>query len=129
MSVPQKDDPIKFCRVCGAQLHRKRFDSGRLEDRSVFLRRQACSQSCANSRGVVSKDALHWRARKHRKAACEDCGVQTALHVHHIDKDVTNNDPTNLRTLCASCHLTMHWVKEHDARVLAMSSGVSTRQR
>ena len=128
MSLPQKEDPIKFCRVCKTQLNRKRFN-GRLEDRSRFLSRLTCGKACGATKQEVTKDAYHWRARKHRKSACEDCGARTELHVHHIDKDVTNNDPTNLRTMCASCHLTMHWAKEHDARVAAISSGVSTRQR
>jgi hypothetical protein len=36
---------------------------------------------------------------------CELCGAtQTRLEVHHIDKDRTNNQPTNLVRLCSSCH-------------------------
>jgi hypothetical protein len=116
MPFPPKPDPQKDCRVCGTPLVRKRFASGRLEDRSVFLRRECCSQSCANSKESVTKDALHWRARKHRKDACESCGTGSKLHVHHIDRNPANNNPANLRTLCASCHLKLHWREDGPTR-------------
>lgn len=44
------------------------------------------------------------RARKHRKSACEACGYTKRLTVHHCDQDQTNNDPSNLQTLCSHCH-------------------------
>jgi hypothetical protein len=98
-----KADPEKHCERCGVQLTRQRFGA-RLEDRSVFLRRRFCSLTCANSRTVLTKGAYHWRARQHRKSACEACGRTTALHVHHSDGDPSNNDPANLQTLCTHCH-------------------------
>lgn len=109
MPFPPKPDPDKVCAACGVVLARKRFASGRLEDRGVFLRRRHCSQSCANSRNEVGASAYHWRARKHRSLACETCGTSEGLHVHHRDRDRTNNDPANLATLCGSCHLKLHW--------------------
>ena len=46
--------------------------------------------------------------RQHRKDYCEDCGFIPIwigqLDVDHIDSDHNNNDPSNLRTLCANCH-------------------------
>jgi len=30
------------------------------------------------------------------------------LHVHHIDFDVTNNNLSNLKTLCRWCHVKLH---------------------
>lgn len=116
MPTPPKPDPEKDCAICGEPLVRKRFASGRLEDRGVFLRRTRCSQSCANSKAVVTKDALHWRARRHRKDACEDCGATNGLHVHHVDRDPSNNDPSNLRTMCGSCHLKLHWREDRGTR-------------
>lgn len=117
MPVPPKPDPIKHCEICGELLVRKRYN-GRLEDRGVFLRRRRCSQSCANTRlELTSKDAHHWRARKHRKPACEECGAIKRLHVHHKDRDHTNNDPGNLATLCDSCHLKLHWREDREKRL------------
>ena len=44
----------------------------------------------------------------HKKDTCEHCGFVPAhasqLDVDHVDGDRWNNDPANLRTLCANCH-------------------------
>lgn len=42
---------------------------------------------------------------------CARCGQEVfgqKAHVHHIDLSRKNNDPRNLITLCASCHITGH---------------------
>ncbi len=37
--------------------------------------------------------------------ACRICKYDGArLHIHHIDKKRTNNEPNNLVTLCPDCH-------------------------
>lgn len=44
---------------------------------------------------------------------CEDCGYgkyPEILHVHHIDRNRNNNDLTNLRLLCPTCHETEHFL-------------------
>lgn len=127
MPFPPKPDPAKDCETCGAPLTRKRFQSGRLEDRSVFLRRRFCSIRCSSTKATLtSKDAHHWRARRHRKSACEKCGTTTNLHVHHVDRDHTNNDPSNLRTLCSSCHMKLHWQEDREKRVAAAKKAAAT---
>ena len=44
----------------------------------------------------------------HRKERCEDCGFVPThvcqLDVDHSDGNKRNNNPSNLRTLCANCH-------------------------
>ena len=46
--------------------------------------------------------------RKHKKQICEECGfipqIPQQLDVDHIDGNHSNNDPSNLKTLCANCH-------------------------
>ena len=39
-------------------------------------------------------------------------GSRVVLTVAHMDSDVTNNEPANLRALCQRCHLT-HDVAQH----------------
>lgn len=39
-----------------------------------------------------------------RETACRFCGTSERLEVDHIDGDETNHRPSNLRTLCRSCH-------------------------
>lgn len=36
---------------------------------------------------------------------CSNCGSTITLQVHHINGDTKNNNPGNLITLCAKCHL------------------------
>lgn len=54
------------CPVCDVVLVRKRYESGRLEDRSTFARRKYCSPGC--SRRALGRDKLDprtvWEMRK-----------------------------------------------------------------
>lgn len=103
----------RSCGACGEQLERKRFSSGTLESNLAFERRVYCDRSCmaAGMRDDDPSDsALLVRQRSLRKDACEHCGRGGAhLQLHHVDEDRRNDDPTNLLTLCASCHATEHW--------------------
>jgi len=46
--------------------------------------------------------------RKHLADSCERCGFipehQCQLDIHHRDEDKSNNDPSNLQTVCSNCH-------------------------
>ena len=122
----QKPDPVKYCEICGIKLERKRFGR-RLEDRTRFLSRKTCSQACGNTRTVIQADSFRVRARKVIPIiTCEACQATERLHVHHVDRDVTNNDPSNLRTMCASCHLKLHWREDRAARMASITA--RTRQ-
>jgi len=109
MPMPRKPDPIKTCETCGMVMERKRFN-GRLEDRSRFLARRYCSLECSAIAQQTETDAaLSNRAKKYRKDRCEECGTTETLQVHHINEDRTDNHPSNLMTLCRSCHTKWHW--------------------
>lgn len=128
----QKADPEKNCEICGAPLARKRFASGRLEDRNVFLRRTHCSQACANSRATVQANTHRWRAKRvKQKDVCEDCGTTENLHIHHKDRNPANNEPSNLAVLCSSCHMKLHWREDRDYRVRRIREAVgdATKRR
>ena len=103
----RKLDPEKSCERCGDPMERKRFN-GRLEDLSAFAKRRFCTLSCANTREEVTLAGHRWRAKQLRGNVCSGCGAVTSLQAHHKDRDVTNNSPGNIATLCDSCHRTEH---------------------
>ena len=108
MPMPRKDEPEKYCQMCGVRLERKVYN-GVLEDLGAFRRRKYCSLTCANTRKRPKHwETYHWRARHHRGATCEACGAKTSLHAHHIDGNPENNDPANIQTLCVHCHGFLH---------------------
>lgn len=39
---------------------------------------------------------------------CEECGSCLHLLVHHIDEDRSNNELSNFRVVCTSCHAIIH---------------------
>lgn len=130
MGRPRLPDPVKHCETCGVLMTRKRYGpSQTLEDMSRFLSRRNCGQSCGNTRAVVTKGADHLRARKHLRPTCEECGAASDLHVHHKDRDHTNNVSSNLMTLCSSCHLKLHWREDRPQRLAAVRRGVRTRRQ
>ena len=117
MGRKRKHEPRRYCRHCGAILHRKRWASA-LEDMGAFLRRRYCDRACMAQAMVqpdVTRSAYLWRARRLRKPACERCSSTVNLHVHHRDGSWRNNCLENLETVCASCHLIGHWKSEKHA--------------
>lgn len=114
--------PDRWCAECGTPLARKRF-RGRLEDRGPFLRRRFCNRACMaryQTRPTVGLSRLHQRASRFVRSVCEECGGRSQLGVHHMDRNPANNDASNLRTLCASCHTSWHW--KHGKRSSATPS-------
>ena len=88
--------------------------SGRIEDLTIFLRRKYCDRKCmaiAFTKETPTLGALRKRAERFREFACQECGVRTDLHIHHIDSNPANNEPSNLMTLCGSCHQRWHWAR------------------
>lgn len=102
------DAGMKHCATCGKLMARRRYGKV-LEGLKEFRRRRFCSLSCANTKALIKPKALHQCARKYREMVCEECNTTKKLHVHHKDENPSNNDLSNLQTLCASCHLRWHW--------------------
>ena len=67
--------------------------------------------------------------QSYMKTACEQCGSESRLGLHHLDENRQNNSPANLQTLCPACHTRWHW--EHGKttpRLHASSCGVCGKQ-
>lgn len=52
--------------------------------------------------------------RNYLKLVCETCGSKKYLDIHHDDENRSNNEPSNLKTLCRSCHITLHHARRKD---------------
>ena len=96
-----------------------------------YLTRERCG--CGNwskMEGLDKNGQRRWRNRcevcrqkawEHRKDYCEHCGKKweggKKFDVDHIDGNPSNNDPSNLQTLCRKCHSTK---SEEDKRAKKM---------
>ena len=115
--MPRKQEPEKYCEMCGKRLTRKRYN-GTLEDFMAFSRRKYCSLTCANTRKKPTAAGMRWRAEQLRKPYCEICGTQSRLHAHHINGNIAINTPENIQTLCFDCHMAHHrWCRKHGRTV------------
>ena len=115
-----KPDPNKHCAYCGKEMHRVRFESGRLEDLSAFKRRKYCCRECMRKAFIKVGENNQLYAPSHHTARaiaytiqekerkCEICGSTSNIDVHHKDGNRTNNNPENLVLLCRSCHMKEH---------------------
>jgi hypothetical protein len=119
----KKIDPIRYCWWCKGNLERKRFSTGRLEDRGIFLHRIYCNRECQRHAQVkpqsVNTQTLLSRSQKFRKKECERCGRTNDLHVHHKNKNRMDSTPENLETLCVWCH-NQHHAMERRNNVLGV---------
>lgn len=69
-----------------------------------------------NTRNSTKKflDDLYKAIKQRDKFVCQwrnECSERESilgLIVHHIDKNPSNNDPSNLITLCKNCHIAFH---------------------
>lgn len=106
------DLPERHCQQCGALLVRKRFlPSGQIEDLKRFMTRKHCDKKCmgqAMMKDKPTRSAMLKRAAKYLKDRCEQCGAKEHRTIHHKDRNWRNNAPSNLQTLCSSCHTSLH---------------------
>jgi len=78
-----------------------------------------------NWRGGVSPYPREWKGSIRQKVwardknTCQICGEvseegSSCLVVHHIDFNKKNCAPSNLRLLCRSCHMKIHWQQRRE---------------
>ena len=101
----QKHFAGEMCETCGEQPKRYKGQSTAGTD----IYGKDCN-SC--HKGMFDRPWL-----KFRGSSCEMCNYTPffpgSLDVHHIDGDKNNNDPSNLSTLCATCHRELHQMENH----------------
>jgi hypothetical protein len=101
------------CQHCSTPLVRKQFPSGP-EAIGNFEKRKFCDRTCMANwmEGRMKVEAIKNSRRQSAKTVgleCEICSrSDTRLSVHHRDENPMNNDPSNLQTLCGSCHSRCH---------------------
>jgi 5-methylcytosine-specific restriction endonuclease McrA len=98
------DTPRKICE-CGRPAASRGYD---------FRGYKRWSNKCDSCR--------HYGYRQFKKDYCETCGFvavhSSQLDVDHIDGNNSNNEESNLQTLCANCHrLKTHLNKDYMPRV------------
>lgn len=88
--------------------------------------KKTCSRVCANKNRVGIKyhgkglkdkvkayKSLKIRLLKLRGNNCQRCGYNKyeILHVHHKNRDRSNNDLNNLELICPNCHAEEHYLE------------------
>ncbi|MDQ3238898.1 MAG: HNH endonuclease [bacterium] len=66
-------------------------------------------------------DGLKMRLLIERGDTCQRCSFSNTelLIIHHVDRDRTHNDLTNLELICPNCHAAEHylgksWIKRYN---------------
>lgn len=115
----------RACKQCETPLVRKRFN-GRLEDNGRFEKGIFCDRSCmadwmeGQIKNLTPQNSRYQSAKTNLNY-CEVCQTtEGKFHVHHVNQDPLDNTPSNLRTLCVSCHSRSHslnWTDDGRMRV------------
>ena len=105
----------KYCHYCGKIYFRPRLPSGYLQCMTDWNKRKYCSKTCSGKAAPrstfkenASRSAYGKRVYKYRDYKCAECGSTKHVCIHHKDGNWKNNDPSNLETLCNSCHTKLH---------------------
>lgn len=80
------------------------------KDNRIYYRKKC--ETCLNYNGVA-KGIPKWYQDGYRvKSLCEKCGYKSKhieqFNVYHVDGNLNNTKPTNLKTICANCQRTLH---------------------
>jgi 5-methylcytosine-specific restriction endonuclease McrA len=86
------------CKVCNPASIKRDDEDRRRADFS--LQKSKSSNGWKNGIGVYRLIG--------KKSVCGRCSSKLHLVVHHKDGDRTNNEPSNLQTLCKKCHQLDH---------------------
>jgi hypothetical protein len=92
------------------------------------LHKKTCSRSCSNKNRagikygirrpndkVKNQEIIKNRLIEMRGMKCESCGYNKyeILHIHHKDRDRSNNKFENLELVCPNCHYEKHHIERN----------------
>lgn len=87
------------------------------ENNPMYGRRGRDAPSFIDGRRNYGGDVYRGIALANKPAICEVCGIRPKgkrLHIHHVDKDHSNNDLYNLMVVCVICHNNILHKRERD---------------
>lgn len=98
LSEVNTEDKTAICAECGPVRIRRRSEGNW----------RCCKADNIKNNKIRNRIRFPWRAFKLDYCENPSCTATIEdlcqLDVDHIDGDKTNNDPSNLMTLCANCH-------------------------
>jgi len=113
---PKSLDRIKFCCDKCYRENRKtwklskewkeKISKGHLSEATEFKKGEHIEENHLNWKGGKRYYAVMAKRRKGNK--CEICNSIEDIEVHHIDRNIENNNIENLQVLCNKCHIKRH---------------------
>lgn len=95
----------RFC----SQACQKRYSSKQKNERKFYSETKELMRIKARAHSLAVEIKEFWFHQQGLECECECCGASdTALEVHHKDRNFLNNTPENLEMLCKKCHAQRH---------------------
>lgn len=119
------------CYVCSKEVYRSPLDIKKSKSGKYFCNK-TCQTIWRNKILFIGENYLNWKNGKSAyrsileaegiKKQCTICYIEDerVIIVHHIDKDRTNNNVTNLIWLCNNCHYLVHHYKEEQKKLYSI---------
>lgn len=102
------------CIICNKLFHPgKNPNRKTCSDACFIIRMRQIQEGSQNSNWNGGFSQKHYQriAKANKEWKCRICKTEENLQVHHIDKDQSNNNISNLEILCVSCHAKVHYDK------------------
>lgn len=117
--VLKTPEQLKFVQQRGNKEWRLRNKKYVFKQKKIyaFKNKDKIKLSAQKFNNKTNFDGKRFDVLKRDNWECQECGLNNAqsiviygmeLNVHHKNKDKTNNDLTNLITLCIKCHSKVH---------------------
>jgi len=107
------------CALCGCDFERK-LSKAKGSRSGLYFCTRKCKDEAQKLGGIKEIQPSHFGTSKEidyrslfseEELICVRCGYcefKCCVEIHHIDKDRTNNDKSNLVPLCSCCHMGLH---------------------